>query len=211
MKIFFWSKECEKAFTNAKSAFKSDNFLTYFNPKLPLIIATDASPMGCGAILSHRMQDGSERLIKFISHTFSQTQRKYSQIDKEAFAIVYAIKQFHKFFYLNKFTLITDHKALTQTIAKERKLPIYSEMRMQHYPIFLSGFNYKIKYRKSEENGNADCLSRLPIKNPDESMDVIDVFYLESITNLPLTAQIILKEIQNDKEILSTVLKAKDA
>jgi len=35
---------------------------------------------------------------------------------------------------------------------------------MQHYAIFLQDFNYNIEYRKSENYVNADCISRLSIK-----------------------------------------------
>lgn len=60
-------------------------------------------------------------------------------------------------------------------------------MRMQHYALFLQGFNYSIKYRKSELHANADCLSRLPVKNDSTNYDVIDIFQLDTIKTLPIT------------------------
>lgn len=48
---------------------------------------------------------------------------------------------------------------------------------MQHYALFLQGFNYDIKYKKSELHANADCLSRLPIPSTDfYNCDTIDEF-----------------------------------
>lgn len=70
---FMWSKECELAFQKAKETFISDRILAHYNPKLPLILATDASPYGVGVVLSHRLPDGSERVIQFASQTFSVT------------------------------------------------------------------------------------------------------------------------------------------
>lgn len=141
---FVWSKECETAFKRAKESFISNKVLVHFNPNLPLVLATDASSYGIGAVLSHRYLDGSERAIQFASQTFSDTQKKYSQIDKEAYAIIFGIKKFFQYLYGKKFTLITDHRPLIQIFSPTASLPIYTAMRMQHYAIFLQGFNYDI-------------------------------------------------------------------
>lgn len=164
---FSWSKEHDDAFKKAKNAFLSPRCLIHFNPKLPLVLTTDASPYGVGAILSHILPDGSEKVIRYVSQTLSENQRKYAQIDKEVYAIVYGIKKFHQFIYGNKFTLITDHRPLVQIFWPTKGLLVFSAMRMQHYALFLQGYNYTIKYRKSEEHSNAECLSRLPIRGYD--------------------------------------------
>ena len=200
-KKFVWTDECENAFITAKNEFKSDNCLTYYDPKLPLILATDASMNGCGAVLSHKMANGEEKPIKFISHTFSSVQKKYSMIDKEAFAIVFGIKKFHQYLYGNTFTLITDHRPLTQIFSQSNSLPVFSALRMQHYAVFLQSYNYNIIYRKSECNGNADCLSRLSINTDSENVDVVDEYYLDSLNTLPVTAKEIISCIKSDDKL----------
>jgi len=114
---------------------------------LPITLATDASPYGVGAVLSHIYPDGSERGIQYASKTLSKTQQAYSQIDKEAFAIIFGIKKFYQYLQGSKFTLITDHRLLTQIFSPTKNLPIFTVSRMQHYALFLQGFNYDIKYR----------------------------------------------------------------
>lgn len=198
---FIWSKECEAAFCQAKEAFISNRVLVYFNPRLPLVLATDASSYGVGAVFSHRYPDGSERVIQFALQTFSETQRKYSQIDKEAYAIIYGVKKFFQYLYGNKFTLITDHRPLIQIFSPTTSLPIYTAMRMQHYAIFLQGFNYDIQYRRSENHANADCLSRLPINSQEFAVDVIDAFQVETINTLPVTAAKIAIETNKDTDL----------
>lgn len=60
-------------------AFTSKQVLVHFNSKLPLVLATDASPYGVEAVSSHQYPDGSEKVIQFASQTLSETQLKYSQ------------------------------------------------------------------------------------------------------------------------------------
>ncbi|GFW16462.1 uncharacterized protein K02A2.6 [Trichonephila clavipes] len=57
-------------------------------------LASDASPVGIGCVLSHVYPDGSERPIAFASRTLSGSEKKYSQIDKEILLIVWASFEF---------------------------------------------------------------------------------------------------------------------
>ncbi|XP_011883681.1 PREDICTED: uncharacterized protein K02A2.6-like [Vollenhovia emeryi] len=188
---FHWSKACERSFQAAKKVFQSPKCLVHFDPRLPITLATDASPYGVGAVLSHVYPNGSERVIQYASQTLTRTQQSYSQIDKEAYAIIYGIKKFHQYLHGAKFTLITDHRPLTQIFSPTKSLPYHTAARMQHYALFLQGFNYDIKYRKSEQHANADCLSRLPIpRNPDQfECETIDVFQNSTVETLPVTAE----------------------
>ncbi|XP_046142815.1 uncharacterized protein K02A2.6-like [Osmia bicornis bicornis] len=185
---FICSKECEVAFRNAKRTFQSNEILAHYDPKLPLILATDASSYGVGAVLSHVYPDGSERVIQYASSTLNDTQKKYAQIDKEAYSIIFGVKKFHQYLYGNKFTLYTDHRPLVHIFAPSKSLPIYSAMRMQHYALFLRGFNYTIKYKNTKLHSNADCLSRLPIANQNNTThDVVDIHQIDTIQSLPVT------------------------
>ncbi|XP_029176870.1 uncharacterized protein K02A2.6-like [Nylanderia fulva] len=190
---------CEAAFNKVKVEFGSDKVLVAFNPKLPLVLAVDASPYGVGAVLSHRYPDGTERVIQYASNSLTETQKKYAQIDKEAFAIVFEIKKFHQFLCGNRFTLLTDNKPLVQILNPKKGLPAYSALRMQHYAIFLQAFNFDIKYRKSIDHGNADGFSRLPIlEKNDNNYDSIDVLQIENLETLPVTVKCIKMETGKD-------------
>ena len=81
----------------AKERLKSSQLLIHFDHELPLVLACDASPYGSGAILSHRLEDGSEKPISFASRSLTKAERNYSQLDKEALAIIFGVKQFHKY------------------------------------------------------------------------------------------------------------------
>lgn len=83
-----------------------------------------------------------------------------------------------------------------------------SAVRMQHYDIFLQGFNFTIKYKKSDMNANADALSRLPILSSENLMlEESDVFEINQIDSLPITASQISQETEIDSE-LSPLLQA---
>ncbi|GFU31889.1 transposon Tf2-6 polyprotein [Trichonephila clavipes] len=65
---FLWSKDCQVAFEQIKKEICSPKILVHYDPSLPLTLASDASPVGIGCVLSHVYPDGSERPIA--SQTF---------------------------------------------------------------------------------------------------------------------------------------------
>ena len=64
-----WSKDCDEAFQSAKAKIISPNVLVHYDATLPIRLAGDASAYGVGAVISHVMNDGSERPIAFASRT----------------------------------------------------------------------------------------------------------------------------------------------
>ena len=59
--------------------------IRYWHISIRSCLATDASPYGVDAVLSHCYPDGTEGVILFASQSLSSTWRKYAQIDKEAY------------------------------------------------------------------------------------------------------------------------------
>jgi len=99
---FEWDKRCEYSLNEIKRQIQSEDILTHYDTKLPIIVGTDATPYAVGAVISHIFSDGTERPIQFISQTLTATQQKYAQIDKEAYAIVFAMKKFYQYLYGRK-------------------------------------------------------------------------------------------------------------
>jgi hypothetical protein len=102
-----WNVNQSKAFSRIKESILSNKVLVHYNPNLKLIVASDASPFGVEAVLSHKIPDGSEKPIAFASRTLNEYEKNYVQIDKEALALVFAIKYFHQFVYGREFILRT--------------------------------------------------------------------------------------------------------
>ncbi|XP_055526941.1 uncharacterized protein K02A2.6-like [Wyeomyia smithii] len=200
---FKWTKECEHSFYTVKQQMQSDRCLVHYSPELPLLLATDASPYGVGAVLSHVYPDGSERPIQFASQTLNATQQKYMQVDKEAYAIIFGVKKYFQYLYGRRFILVTDNHAVTKIFSEHKGLPVMSALRMQHYATYLQSFDYEIRFRKSTDHANADAMSRIPVKlcGSENIIEESDVVEMNQIDTLPVTAEQLSQATSEDKNI----------
>ena len=164
-KKFSWSNTCKEAFQKVKESLASSEVLVPYDPDLPLILATDASPYGLSGVLSHRMPDGTERPITYVSRTLSKAEKNYSQLDKEATAVIWALKKVFQYCYGRQFTLVIDNRPLMSIFSPEKNMPPLVAARMLRYAQFLSGFSYNIVCKRSAENANADYISRNPTQS----------------------------------------------
>ena len=91
---FEWTPEHEEAFMKLKDSIIQGAILHFPKPSQKYIVYTDASDDACGAELTQE-HDGTEYPITFLSHTFSETQRKWSTMDQEAYGVYYAITKWN--------------------------------------------------------------------------------------------------------------------
>ncbi|CAC5392405.1 unnamed protein product [Mytilus coruscus] len=126
-----WEKEQEKAFIESKQLLKSASVLVHFDPKKKLILACDASPYGVGAVLSHKMDDGSDKPIAYTSRTLTSAEKYYSVLEKESLAIIFGIKKFHQYLYGHPITIITDHKPIIGLFLEDKPIPTTTASRIQ--------------------------------------------------------------------------------
>lgn len=212
---FQWTTSAELTYTDIRDVLISPQVLMPYDPQLPLILATDASKTGLGAVLSHWLTNGPERPIAYASRTMTPTEQRYPQIDKEALAIVWAIKKFFHYVYARHFTLITDHKPLTQILHPEKSLPVLCISRMANYADYLSHFDFDIVYKPTKANVNADYCSRMPLPLVTNTIhklsiqeereiqhgDGFDHFAMHQIKQLPVRAEHIASEIRKDPHL----------
>ncbi|KAK9700413.1 RNase H-like domain found in reverse transcriptase [Popillia japonica] len=218
-----------RAYNKLKKEISSDKVLIPYTPELPLILATDASPTGLRAVISYVLPDKSERPIAFASRSLTDSEKNYSQIDKESTAIVWELKKFFHYCYGREIILMTDHKPLTRILRPEKNLPTTSAIRLLHYASFLTrilrpekdlpatsairllhyasfmaGFKYEIIYRNTKEHANADYLSRLQHTKAG-TLDEEATYYLSQIQILPVTRNEIRKETRKDTELTKII------
>lgn len=161
-----WTDEHQKAFEAIKKEISSPRVLAHYDPQQQLVLTVDAAPGGLGAVLAVRYSDGRERPLSFASRSLCKSERAYSQIQKEATAIIFGIKKFHQYLYGRQipFILRTDHKPLMSIFSPDKGISQLTEARLQRYALFLAAYNYKLEFVSSERNV-ADYLSRFPVNS----------------------------------------------
>ncbi|XP_055338681.1 uncharacterized protein K02A2.6-like [Paramacrobiotus metropolitanus] len=203
-----WSKVCEANFNGLKEEIARATFLVHFDPDMPLVLAADASQYGVGAVLCHRFPDGTERPIAHASKTLSPAEKNYGQIEKEALALVFGCRKFHQYIAGREFTLLTDHKPLLNVFGSRKGIPVITANRLQRWALLLMGYTFSIQYCRTEEFGQADGLSRLPMHStqlsglPDLGMDnIVSDVHTESLRNTPVSTEAIAAETAEDREL----------
>ena len=181
--------------------------LVHFDPKLPLLLACDASDYGAGAVLAHRMPDGSEKPIGYASRTLNSAKRNYSQLEKEGLSCIFDIKRFYSYLFGHPFTLITDHKPLLGLLGGQKPTSPQASARIRHWSLYLSMFEYTLKFRNTLAHANADTLSRLPLpEKPTVSQTPPELVLLaDHLANSPVTADQIRAATRKDPQLVPVV------
>ena len=152
-----WSSELEDIFNGLKTALTSTPILGFPDLQREFILDTDASFNTIGAVLSQADERGIEKVIAYGSHAMTSHEIGYCTTRKELLAVYYFCVHFKHYLYGRRFTLRTDHKAITFML--NTKKPVTSQF--QTWINFLSSLDINLVYRKGILHGNADALSRL--------------------------------------------------
>ena len=152
---FNWTPEHQEAFIHLKEAIVQAPILHYPNPNKTYIIYTDASNDACGVQLSQE-HNGTEFPVAFLSHTFTETQCKWSTTEKEAFGVYYTITKWN--YYLQGANIIVwnDHKPLAQFLNGKN-----ANNKVNRWSLELTTYNITFEWISGAKNKAADCLSRL--------------------------------------------------
>jgi hypothetical protein len=147
---FTWSEYQQQVFQALKEAMTTPPVLGLPNFELPFVLETDACATGLGAVL---MQNGKP--LAYFSKSLAPKTASLSVYEKEALAILEALKKWRHYFLGNKLTIRTDQKSL-KYLASQRLLEgIQHKLMMK-----LLEFDYTIEYKKGSQNSVADALSR---------------------------------------------------
>ena len=102
-----------KAFLKLKESIIAAPILHYPDPNKRYIVYIDASDDAYGAQLSQK-HSGTEFPIAFLSHTISETQRKWSTTEQEAYRVYYAITKWNYYLLGADIIVWNDHKPLNE-------------------------------------------------------------------------------------------------
>ena len=158
---FKWTSDHQAAFIHLKDAIVQAPILHHPNPNKAYIVYIDGSDDACGAQLSQE-HNGMEFPIAFLSHTFSETQCKWSTTEQEAFGVYYMITKWN--YYLQGANIIVrnDHKPLAQFLNGKN-----ANNKVNRWSLELATYNITFEWISGAKNKAADCLSRLvsPTRN----------------------------------------------
>lgn len=119
------------------------------------MVATDASLVGLGAVL-YQVIDDITCYIAFESRSLAQHQKAYPTTLRELLAILFALSKFHNYLYGKRFTLFTDHRALT-FLFDHRNRSLY----LAHWAATLFQYDFEIIHRPGIRMVLPDALSRI--------------------------------------------------
>ena len=120
----------------------------------PFVVECDASDNTVSAVLN---QGG--RPVAFMSRTLHGSEINYPAVEKEATAIIEAVRKWRHLLARGHFDLITDQRSVSFMFDRRRRSKI-KNCKIQEWRLELACFSYTIKYRPGKENVPADALTR---------------------------------------------------
>ena len=154
MDVKFERKETHHdAFLKLKEAIIQAPILQYPDTTKSYIVYIDASDDACGAQLS-QIHEGTEFPVAFLSHTFTDTQRRWSTQEQEAYGIYFAVKKWN--YYLQGADIIVrnDHKPLARFLNGKNE-----NIKINRWGLELASYNITFEWISGARNKAADCLS----------------------------------------------------
>ena len=96
---FHFGPEQRASFKSLKQSMAEAGTLAYFDKSASTKVIADASPVGLGAVLMQN-QNGEWVPICYASRSLKECERKYSQTEKEALALIWACERYHAYTFM---------------------------------------------------------------------------------------------------------------
>ena len=150
-----WGKPQEKAYIALKTQLMSKPILRLPESANTFVLRTDASNKGIGAVL---LQYHEDKLfaVGYYSRKLSERESKYSTIEQECLAIVWAVRKLKIYLYGREFILQTDHHPLVYL----NKTKFVND-RIMRWAMYLQNYKFRIESIQGLHNVGADFLRRI--------------------------------------------------
>ncbi len=161
-----WTREEQKSFEALQSALSDESVLGYYEVGSETKLKVDAGPNGLGLILLQKKERNEWKPIECSSRSLTETEKRYSQLEKEALAIRWACERCYVYLIGSNFIVETDHKPLVPLFNNPNSRP---PLRIERWLLYLQQFQFTLRYCPGSENA-ADYLSRhaIPVASDQE-------------------------------------------
>ena len=146
----------QKAFEDLKNELSANPLVQPYSLQKEATVTIDASEKAIGGVL---LQEGYP--VIYVSRKLTPAEQSYSNIKREALAIVFVYTRLKQLFLGRLFTLQTDHKPLKYLFAPDEEILKTASARITRWAIDLMGFGYELKNLPGEQIPHADALSRV--------------------------------------------------
>lgn len=150
-----WTTERAVSFEVIKAALASQPIIRMPEFNKEYILRTDASKKGIGAVLMQEY-DGVLHPVSYASRQLMPHGTRYSAVERECLALVWAVEKFHIYIYGTPFLIQTDHQPLSY-LSQAKHL----NSRVLRWSFVLQEYSFRVERIKGSENAGADFLSRL--------------------------------------------------
>ena len=194
---FQWNPEHREAVAEIKRMISSPGSLQHFDASKRVTIQVDATSHGLGATL---LQDKGP--VEYRSKPLAETEKRYSNIEREMLGIVHGLEKFHYYAYGRHVTVETDHKPLEAIFKKHLSS---APPRIAGMMLRIQKHDVDIKYVPGEDISLADALSRLN-PCPTDTIQGLDVSVHELHLHLntsPTRVRQIQEETAKDPNLTS--------
>jgi hypothetical protein len=174
-----WTGTEQRAFEQIKTALYTSPKLSPPDFSAPFCLQTDASEIGAGAILFQRGDSPADkRIVSYASKKFSDTQKRYSAVERECLAIIWATDKFRPYLESRRFELFTDNSALTWLHRAKDK-----NSKLTRWSLQLSNLDFNTTHVPGKLNEAPDLLSRDPTPGESVNEDALE----EKLVGAPMT------------------------
>jgi len=152
-----WDDQCERAFAELKERLTSEPVCCLPDFSLPLVVRTDASGVGLGAVLLQDQGFGLQPII-FASKKLNDAEKNYATVERECLAVVWAVGKFSQYVFGRHFIVQCDHQPLQHLDRIKQTNP-----RLLRWALQLQPYDFHVEVIPGKTNIDADFLSRNPV------------------------------------------------
>jgi hypothetical protein len=165
---FTWTDQDTEKLRALEDELSLDVTLQQCSPHHPIVVMFDASPWSISAVfgqLSTQLPDSPQNIarevkpIVFLSKVLTDTQSRWSQPEREAYAIYHFVTENRHLLLGSKVYFFSDCRPITDTF---RSSKLSKNLKVSTWILALQEYDYEIYHIEGKTNILPDSLSRVP-------------------------------------------------